>query len=182
MQWPSGAPRSTWERQEQAWEHLGAPTTSFGVLATNLGAPQITVEQSGKKIIFFGNAASAPGKHSCYSSFNDCEIWCTEFVFWSMYICIYIATHLHTIYLDLLQVVLESNSRCAWRWVSSELRDVLRGLDGASLDIHLDAIMVRTWRPWSSELRDALLGHDWVSLEMHLEAVIEWVWRCTWRP
>jgi hypothetical protein len=30
----------------------------------------------------------------------------------SVYLCIYIATHLHTIYLDWLQAVLESNSRC----------------------------------------------------------------------
>jgi hypothetical protein len=29
------------------------------------------------------------------------------------HLCIYIATHLHTVYLDWLQVVLESNSRCA---------------------------------------------------------------------
>jgi len=52
-----------WERQRQAWEHLGA-------LAASLGVPRITVEQSGK-YIFFGNAAGVPGKHSNYLSFND---------------------------------------------------------------------------------------------------------------
>jgi hypothetical protein len=40
-------------------EHLGAP-------ATCLGAPQITVQQSEKSNIFFGNAADAPGTHSYY--------------------------------------------------------------------------------------------------------------------
>jgi len=40
--------------------HLGEPATSLGALMTCLGAPQITVEQSGKNI-FFGNAAGAPG-------------------------------------------------------------------------------------------------------------------------
>ena len=49
--------QSNWERQRQAWERLGVP-------ATNLGAPRITVEPSGKNIIFFGNAAGAPGNHS----------------------------------------------------------------------------------------------------------------------
>ena len=38
---------------------------------------------------------------------------CIQFEFSSMYLCIYIATHLHTLYLDWLQAVLESNSRCA---------------------------------------------------------------------
>jgi hypothetical protein len=44
--------------------HLWAPETS-------LGAPQITVKQLGKHIIFTGNAAGAPGNHSYYLSFND---------------------------------------------------------------------------------------------------------------
>ena len=38
---------------------------------------------------------------------------CIQFVFSSMYLCIIIANHLHTLYLDWLQAVLESNSRCA---------------------------------------------------------------------
>ena len=53
------------------WEHLGAPTTSLGAPATSLGACRITVEQSGRNNIFFGNAASVPGNHSYYLSFND---------------------------------------------------------------------------------------------------------------
>jgi hypothetical protein len=47
------------------------PTTSFRAPVTSLGAPPITVEQSGKNI-FFGNAAGAPGNHSDYLSFKDC--------------------------------------------------------------------------------------------------------------
>ena len=66
--------RCTWERWQKIWvdigglvttrEHLGAPVTS-------LGAPQITVEQSGKNNIFFGNATGVPGNQSYYLSFND---------------------------------------------------------------------------------------------------------------
>ena len=64
-----------------------------------------------------------------------------QFVFSSMYLCIHIATHLHTLCLDWLQVGLESNSRCAWKWRSSELRDILRGRDRASLEMHLEAVV-----------------------------------------
>jgi len=60
---PSGL-QSNWEHRQQACEHLGAPGTSLGAL-------RITVEQSGKNKIFFGNAAGAPGNHSHYLSFND---------------------------------------------------------------------------------------------------------------
>jgi len=127
-----------------------------------------------------------------------------------MYLCIYIATHLHKIYLDWLQAVLGSNSRCPWKWRSSELRDTLRGRDRvslemhfggrdrASLEIHLEATIERVWRcnwrAWSSDFGDELGGRNRASLEIHLEAVfervwrctleavIERVWRCTWRP
>ena len=60
------------------WKHLGAPSTSLGAPTKSLGSPttslgahQITVEQSGKNIIFFGNAAGAPENHSYYLSFNN---------------------------------------------------------------------------------------------------------------
>jgi len=86
-----GTPWSAGENFGCTWEHLGAlatsqgapatslgspetslgvPTSSLGAPATSLAAPRITVEQSGKNI--FGNAASAPGNHSYYLSFNDC--------------------------------------------------------------------------------------------------------------
>ena len=64
-------PGSTWQRQPQSWKHLAAPATNLGALATSLGAPRISVEQSRKNNIFFGNAAGAPGNHSYYLSFND---------------------------------------------------------------------------------------------------------------
>ena len=44
--------------------NLGAP-------APSLESPCITVEQTGKMNIFFGNAAGAPGNHSYYLSLND---------------------------------------------------------------------------------------------------------------
>ena len=38
--------------------------------------------------------------HSYYLSLNDFQNLCIQFVFSSMYLCIYIATYLHTVYLD----------------------------------------------------------------------------------
>jgi len=89
-----------------------------------------------------------------------------------MYLCINIATRLHTVYLDCLQTVLESNLRGAWKWWSSELRDKLQGRNQASLEMHLGAeiehISWYTWRPWSSVFADTHAGHDRVNLEMHV--------------
>jgi len=51
--------------------------------------------------------------HSYYLSFNDFQYLCIQFVFSSMYLCIYIATYLHTVYLDWQHAVIVSNSRCA---------------------------------------------------------------------
>ena len=126
-----------------------------------------------------------------------------------MYLCTYIATHLHTVYLGWLQAVFERNSRCAWRWWWSELRDTLQGRDRASMEMHLEAEIEWTqrctwrlwcsefgdalgghdraswgrhlWRPWSSELSDALRGCNRASLEMHLQAMTERDGRSTWR-
>jgi len=183
--------RCTWEHQGvQATSlgapmtNLGAPMTRMGAPATSLGATRITVEQSGKTDIFFGKAGGTPGNHSYYLLFND---FSQSDVF-SLYshLCIYIATHLHMIYLDWLQAVLQRDSRCAWRWRSSELRDTPWRLDQASLGMHLKAVVKCIWRyssrPWSSELRDALWDHDRASLEMHLEAIMERGWRYIWRP
>jgi len=52
------------------WEDSRAPATSMGVLVATLGAPRITVKQSGKNII--RNTTVAPGNHIYYLSFNDC--------------------------------------------------------------------------------------------------------------
>jgi len=58
------------------YQPLGAhscwPSELLGALATSLGPPRITVEQSGKNLIFFGNATDAPVNQSYYVSFNDC--------------------------------------------------------------------------------------------------------------
>ena len=86
-----------WECPRQDWEHVGALVTSLGALITCLSACQITVGQSGKNIIFVANAGAAPGNHSYYLSFNTLSNLCIQFVFSSMYLWIYIATHLHSI-------------------------------------------------------------------------------------
>jgi len=164
---PAGL-QSIWKRWRQAWEHPRAPVTNLGAPVISLGAPRITLVQSGKNNVMFGNAAGAPGNHSHYLSFNDFENSCIQFVFSSMYLCIYIATNLHTVYLDCLQAVLESNSRCAWKWGSTELRDTLRGHDQVSLEMHLEAVIVCIWRyswkTWPSELTDALRDRDRASV------------------
>jgi len=189
-----GTSRSGGENFGCTWEYLGALETNLGALttslgtpmsaATSLGAPWITVEQS-EKNIFFGNAAGAPGNHSYYLSFHNFWNSCIQFVFSSMYLCIDIPTHLHTAYLDWLQAVVDSNSRCAWKWRYSELRDALQGHDRARFDMHLEKVFERiwryTWRPWWSELRVALRDHDQASLEIHSEVVIKRVSRYTWR-
>ena len=101
---------------------------------------------------------------------------CIQFVFWSMYLCIYIATNLHTVYLDWLQAVLERNLRCTWKWRSGELRDILRGCDRGSMVMQLEAVIKHmrrcTWRGWLSELRDSFRDHHRASLAMHLEAML----------
>jgi len=79
-----------------------------------------------------------------------------------MYLCICIATHLHTVYLDWLQAVLEKQFEV-------RLKMMMGWTQGC------------TPRLWSSELRDALRGCDWASSMVHLEGEIEWTQRCTWR-
>ena len=70
---------------------------------------------------------------------------------------------------------------CTWRLRSSELRDALGGCDRASVEMHLEAMLVTTWRSWSSQFGDTPAGRKRQGLELHLEAVIEQVWRCTCR-
>jgi len=82
------------------WEHLWSPIRSLEAPVTSLGAPPIIIEQSRRKKIFFGNTAGAPGNHSYYLSFNDFQNSGIQFVFSSMYLSIYIATHLQMVYLD----------------------------------------------------------------------------------
>ena len=58
---------------------------------------------------FFGNGAGAPGNHSYYLSFNDFQNLYIQYVFSYMYLCIYIAMNLHTVYLDWQHAVIVSN-------------------------------------------------------------------------
>jgi len=122
-----------WSNPRVYWTDVVA----FKCTWKHLGAHWITVEQSAK-YIFFGNAAQAPGNHCYYLSFNDFQNLCFQFVFSPMYLCFCIATYLHTVYLDLQHAVIESNWTCAWRWLWSEIRDILRGRDWASLEMQLD--------------------------------------------
>jgi len=161
---------------------MGAPTTS-------LGAP--------------GSAGDKPGSAGDISGSTwECqrqmvERWrhdwdhhesqsCIQFLFSSMYLCIYTATHLLTVYLDWLQAVHESNSKCAWRWRLSELGNSLRGRGGARLEMQLEIEIQWTLRysarPWSSGFGDSLGGRGRLNSEMHLEAVTKRDWRCNWRP
>jgi len=150
----------------------------------HLGAHWITVEQSGKNI-FFGNAAGALVNYSYCLSFNNFQNLCLLFVFSPMYLWIYIATYLQTLYLDWQHPVIGINSGCAWRTRSTELRDTLRSCNWASVEMDLQAVIELvwrcTWRPRANGLKDAFGGHHRASLEMHLEAGMEWTQRCTGR-
>jgi len=89
---------------------------------------------------------------------------CIQFVFSSMYLCIYIATHRHTLYLDWLQsaeyILPVTLSTCVTPVSPYNRR--------RSLKIYL---IERVW--------DALGDGDWVNSEMHLETKIKWTQRCT---
>jgi len=118
---------------------------------------------------------------------------------------IYIVTHLHTVYLNWLQAVLESNLRCTWKQWLSELREPLWGIVSARLGMHLEDMvkwpMRCTPRPWLYKCGDALGGRDltslvistrrsWfcniggcnrVSMEMHLDTMVMRTGRPQWR-
>ena len=109
---------------------------------------------------------------------------CIQFVFSSMYLCIYIATHLHTLYLDWLrsaEYILPVTLSTSVTPLIERVWDALRDRYWVNSEMHLEAVIERVWRcTWrlrSSELRDALGGRDWVSLEMHLEAMLVRTWR-----
>jgi len=112
-----GTPGSAGENFGCTWEHLGAPatslgapTTSQGAPATSLGAPAITVEQSGKTTSSVGTLLV---RLEIIATTYHSTIFKTHAFSLYSHLGIYIATHLHTVCLDWLQAVLESNSRCA---------------------------------------------------------------------
>ena len=98
------------------------------------------------------------------------------------HLCIYIATHLHMVYLDCLQVVLDSNSRCAWKWRSTKYRDTLRGHNQVSLEMNLEAVIKQDWRYTRTLQMCVLGGRNRASLETDMQGVIERVWRYNWSP
>jgi len=125
--------------------------TCLGVTVTCRRAPRITVEQSGKNNIFFGNAAGVPGNYSYW----------IQFVLSAMYLRNYIPTHQYTVYLDWLPALL----------VQFKVR----------LKIRIKWTQRYTRCRLLCDLRDGLGGRVRASLEMHWEAMMEWTQRCTWR-
>jgi len=90
--------------------------------------------------------------HSYYLSFNDFQNVCIQFVFSSMYQCIYIANMYSPSFCPpplplYLRSPAVAHKRYTLRLWSSELRDALAGRNRASLEMHLEAVIVRTWRP-----------------------------------
>jgi hypothetical protein len=83
---------STWEHQRQVWEHLTSEQSSLGKTTSSLGMLLVPLE------IIATTSRSTIFKTHVFSLYS--------------HLCIYIATHLHTVYLDWLQVVLESTSKC----------------------------------------------------------------------
>jgi len=103
-----------WVCRQETWGNMGMPVTS-------LGTPRITSEQLGCNI-FFANTAAVPQNHSYFSLFNNFK---THVFNLYSHLWIHIATHVHTVYLDRLLPVLESNWRCARQWGWNELTDTL---------------------------------------------------------
>ena len=99
-----------WECYRCAWDAAGAP-----------GMLQVRLEYSRCA----WDAAGAPGMqqvhleiiattyHATIVKIHIFRLYSHLFFYVSIYLCLYIVTHLHTIYLDWLQMVVESNLRCA---------------------------------------------------------------------
>ena len=119
--------RQTWGRRQQVWEHLESQQRSPGKITSSLARMQVRLNM--------------------ISTTYRSTIIKTHVFSFDSHLCTDIVTHLHTVYLDCLQAVLESNSRFAWKWRSSEPRDTLQSRDGACWEIHLKAATMRTWRP-----------------------------------
>jgi len=103
-------------------------------------------------------------------------VWPLNYV--SKYLCINIAGHQCTVYLDCLQLVFESNLRLAWRWqTSTELTDAHWGCNWAASVMSLEAIIIWTSQVWSSAIAVAFGSHD----RANLKVMINSVWWCNWR-
>ena len=89
---------------------------------------------------------------------------------------IYIATYLYMVYLDSMQVVCESNSRCTWKWQLCKLSDTFWSHNWASVKMKLEAVIECIWRytirPWWHEVSDALQTCDQGGMEIYKKAII----------
>ena len=82
----------TWERRRPVWEHLESQQSSLGKATSSWATLQVRLD------IIATTYHSTIFKTHVFSLYS--------------HLCIYIVTHLHTVYLDCLQAVLESNLRC----------------------------------------------------------------------
>jgi hypothetical protein len=97
-------------------------------------------------------------------------------IYASMYLCIYIAIYLQTIYLNWLQMVLRRKLWWTWIYQLSELRDELGDVDRVSLEMHLEAMYVWTLKLELGMFRDILGGHDRVNTVIHFQAIMKNGW------
>jgi len=174
MRCPLGPTESVTKRCQQSYTLSKLCQDHIRALATTLERPWIIVDQSGNINTIFWIVTGAHWNY-CYDIlFNDFSTTCIWFLFPSLYPGMYIATHLHKVYMDWMQVVLESNWRLACRRQPCELRGTVRCHYGMNLQMHLEAILEWLWR-YAGRLRSSYS-------KLHLEAVIKWVWGCWWRP
>jgi len=133
-----GTPQSAGENFGCAWEHPGMPATSLGALTTSLRTHGSASNKSGSaddkagstcerrrqvwellesQLSSLGTTTSSLGtllvRLEIIATTYRSTICKTDVFSLYSHLCIYIATHLHTVYLVWLQAVLESNSRCA---------------------------------------------------------------------
>jgi len=127
--------------RRQPAAHLQAPTRSFGLVETILGSTWTTVKQSRINVLI-RNVTSVPGNYSYHCSFHDFETLCIRCVFSCRSKCM----NLHMVYLNWLQVVDESNSRHAWSWWLSKLRDTFGDYCGTITAMNLEAKVKEVWR------------------------------------
>jgi len=164
-----GAPGSTWECRRQVGEHLESQWSSLEKTTLSLGILLVCLE------IIATTYCSTIVKTHEFNLYSYRYIYVSNCLFLSR------ATHLDMLYLDGLQVVLESDLWCTWKWRLSELRDTLQSHDQASLEMCLEVVKKLiwrfTWRPWSTDHRDALQDHDWPRLEVHCEDMPGRSWR-----
>jgi len=108
------------------------------------------------------------------------------------HLCIYIATHLHTVYLDWQQVEHKGDARCAWKSWLGEFRDTLQGRYWVSIEVDLEAVIKcswrYTWRPSCSKFGDTfrrpssgeispVLGGGWWTVHpvLSLYSLVSWL-------